>query len=52
MPPFKTCFKVSWVDTAAARIVHLSNYFKYFKRAEEELYRTLKSDFKSIADKY
>jgi len=52
MPPFKTCFRVSWVDTDAAKIVHFSNYFKYFEKAEEELYRTLQFDFGSVAEKY
>jgi len=52
MPPFKTSFRVSWVDTDAAGIVHFSNYFKYFEKAEEELYRTLEFDFKSVAEKY
>ena len=52
MPPFKTSFRVSWVDTDAAGIVHFSNYFKYFEKAEEELYRTLEFNFKSVAEKY
>jgi len=52
MPPFKISFRVSWGDTDAAGIVHFSNYFKYFEKAEEELYRTLKFNFESVAEKY
>ena len=52
MPSFKTSFRVSWVDTDAAGIVHFSNYFKYFEKAEEELYRILNFNFESVAEKY
>ncbi|MEM3566392.1 MAG: thioesterase family protein [Candidatus Bathyarchaeia archaeon] len=42
MPPtFKTLYRVSWVDTDAAQIVHFSNYFRFFERAEEEFYQHL-----------
>ena len=50
MPSFKTSFRVSWVDTDAAGIVHFSNYFKYFEKAEEELYRILNFNFESVAE--
>lgn len=39
--PFKTSFRVSWVDTDAAQVVHFFNYFKFFEEAEEEFYRHL-----------
>jgi len=35
---FKTLYRVSWVDTDAAQIVHFSNFFRFFERAEEEFY--------------
>lgn len=42
MPPtFKTLYRVSWVDTDAAQIVHFSNFFRFFERAEEEFYTKL-----------
>lgn len=42
MPPsFKTLYRVSWVDTDAAQIVHFSNFFRFFEKAEEEFYMKL-----------
>lgn len=41
MAVFKTTYRVSWSDTDAAKVVHHSNYFRFFERAEEELYRVL-----------
>ena len=38
---FKTSFRVSWIDTDAAQVVHFSNYFKFFEKTEEEFYRHL-----------
>jgi len=38
LPSFKTLYRVSWADTDAAQIVHFSNFFKFFERAEEEFY--------------
>lgn len=38
MPTFRYPFKVSWVDTDALAVVHFSNYFRYFERAEQEFY--------------
>jgi len=48
---FKTSFRVSWADTDAAQVVHFSNYFRFFERAEEEFYRDLGFSFKDFADK-
>ena len=42
---FKTSFRVTWVDTDAAGVVHYSNYFRFFERTEEEFYRHLGFDF-------
>jgi len=38
MKEYKVRLKVAWHETDAARVVHFSNYFKYFERAELELY--------------
>lgn len=52
MPPFKTVYRVSWVDTDAAQVVHFSNYFRIFERAEEEMYTRLGLSFNEIRKKY
>jgi len=38
---FRTTFRVCWSDTDAAQVVHFSNYFRFFEKAEEEFYRHL-----------
>ena len=38
MPSFTYSSRVSWVDTDALAVVHFSNYFRYFERAEQEFY--------------
>lgn len=50
-PTFKTCFRVVWADTDAAQVVHYSNYFRFFERAEEEFYRQLGFAFTDTAEK-
>jgi acyl-CoA thioester hydrolase len=42
---FKASFRVSWADTDAARVVHFSNYLRFFEKAEEEFYRHLGFSF-------
>ncbi len=42
---FKTHIRVSWTDTDAAQVVHFSNYFRFFEKAEEEFYRSLGFSF-------
>ena len=42
---FKTSYRVTWADTDAAQVVHYSNYFRLFERAEEEFYRSLGFSF-------
>jgi len=42
---FKTSIRVTWADTDAAQVVHFSNYFRFFERAEEEFYRDLGFSF-------
>jgi len=48
---FKTSFRASWVDTDAAQVVHFSNYFRFFERAEEEFYRRLGFSFTDVKNK-
>ena len=36
-----TTYRVTWSDVDAARVVHHSNYFRIFQRAEEEFYERL-----------
>lgn len=52
MPPitFKASFRVSWVDTDAAQVMHFSNYFRFFERAEEEFYRHLGINLRDAAE--
>jgi len=52
MPPFKTTYRVSWADTDAAEVVHFSNYFRFFERAEEEMYQQLGFTFNDVIRKY
>jgi acyl-CoA thioester hydrolase len=52
MASFKTTLRVNWVDTDAAEVVHFSNYFRFFERAEEEFYRHLGITFKDIRENY
>lgn len=42
---FKIQYRVTWADTDAAQVVHYSNYFRLFERAEEEFYRQLGFSF-------
>jgi acyl-CoA thioester hydrolase len=49
---FRHTFPVRWVDTDGAQVVHYSNYFRYFEACEEEFYRSLGLDFKTIWEKY
>jgi acyl-CoA thioester hydrolase len=52
MPPFKTSYRVSWVDTDAAQVLHFSNYFRIFEKAEEEMYTQLGLSFDEIRQRY
>ena len=49
---FKHTFQIRWVDTDGARVMHYSNYFRYFEACEEEYYQSLGLDFKTIFEKY
>ncbi|MBS7633388.1 acyl-CoA thioesterase [Candidatus Bathyarchaeota archaeon] len=47
---FKILYRVSWVDTDAAQVMHFSNYLRLFERAEEEFYRSLGFSFTELKD--
>jgi acyl-CoA thioester hydrolase len=47
---FKTSLRVTWADTDAAGVVHYSNYFRFFERAEEEFYAALGFTFADFRD--
>lgn len=51
MAVFKTTYRVTWSDTDAAQVVHHSNYFRLFERAEEEFYEHLGLSFNCIIDR-
>jgi len=47
---FKRKFRVRWVDTDTAGVMHFSNYFRYFEACEEEFYRSLGIDMNQLRD--
>lgn len=49
---FKHTFQIRWVDTDGAGVMHYSNYLRYFEACEEEFYRSLGLNFKTIRQKY
>jgi acyl-CoA thioester hydrolase len=49
---FRHSFRVRWIDTDAAGIVHFSNYPRYFEACEEEFYKSLGLDFMRVHEKY
>jgi YbgC/YbaW family acyl-CoA thioester hydrolase len=49
---FSTTFRVRWVDTDLAGVMHFSNFLRYFEACEEEFYRSLGSTWNSIREKY
>lgn len=50
--PFKRAFRVHWVDTDVAGVMHFSNFFRYFEACEEELYRSLSLPLTEIRDRF
>jgi acyl-CoA thioester hydrolase len=48
---FKTLIRVVWADTDAAGVVHYSNHFRFFERAEEEFYRSQGFGFTDFRNK-
>ena len=52
MSSFVHPIRVSWADTDAGKVVHFSNYFKFFEKAEEAFYRSLGLDFDAIEGEF
>ena len=50
MAVFKTTYRITWSDTDAAQVVHHSNYFRIFERAEEEFYEHLGFSIDRLAE--
>jgi len=48
---FKCSFRVHWVDTDTAGVMHYSNFFRYFEACEEEFYRSLSLPLTEIRDR-
>ncbi len=49
---FKHSFRVHWVDTDIAGVMHFSNFFRYFEACEEEFYRSMSMSFNQVREKY
>lgn len=49
---FKRSFRVHWVDTDTAGVMHFSNFFRYFEACEEEFYRSLSLPLTEIRDRF
>ena len=49
---FKHSFRVRWVDTDIAGVMHYSNFLRYFEACEEEFYRSLGITLSAIRDRY
>jgi YbgC/YbaW family acyl-CoA thioester hydrolase len=50
--PFKCTFRVHWVDTDVAGVMHFTNYLRYFEACEEEFYRSMSLPFDEVRKKY
>jgi acyl-CoA thioester hydrolase len=49
---FKQSFRVHWVDTDTAGVMHFSNFFRYFEACEIEFYRSLSLPLTEIRDRF
>jgi len=50
--PFKRTFRVRWVDTDTAGVMHFTNYLRYFEACEEEFYGSILLPFSDIQRKH
>ena len=50
--PFKHTYRVHWVDTDVAGVMHFTNFLRYFEACEEEFYRSISLPFNAIREKY
>jgi acyl-CoA thioester hydrolase len=49
---FKWTFRVRWVDTDVAGVMHYSNFFRYFEACEQEFYRSLGVPHAELRERY
>ena len=49
---FKCSFRVRWVDTDVAGVMHYSNFFRYFEACEQEFYRSIGATHGHLREKY
>lgn len=52
MVAFTSTFRVRWVDTDIAGVMHFSNFLRYFEACEEEFYRSLGMAWNVVREKY
>jgi len=50
--PFKCTFRVHWVDTDVAGVMHFTNYLRYFEACEEEFYRSISLPFDEVRKEF
>ena len=50
--PFKHTFRVHWVDTDVAGVMHFTNFLRYFEACEEEFFRSISQPFNTVRQKY
>jgi acyl-CoA thioester hydrolase len=49
---FTQSFRVHWVDTDVAGVMHFSNFFRYFEACEEEFYRSISLPLTEILERF
>ncbi len=49
---FERSYRVHWVDTDTAGVMHFSNFFRYFEACEEEFFRSISLPLTEILDRY
>ena len=49
---FKRSFRVHWVDTDTAGVMHFSNFLRYFEACEEEFYRSISIPITDMQSKF
>jgi len=49
---FVSIFRIRWVDTDVAGVMHFSNYLRYFEACEQEFYDSLGMSLNEILEKH
>ena len=49
---FTQSFRVHWVDTDAAGVMHFSNFFRCFEACEEAFYRSISLPLTEVRDRH